>query len=86
MDEHLRALDTAFAHSSAFDPATLEEILRGLADGRGVKAANLIHAVRVAVTGKTVSPGLFEVLALLGRERIHARLGEAVAMISIARG
>ena len=42
------------------------------AEARGVKAATLIHAVRVAVTGKTVSPGLFEVLALLGRERVHA--------------
>ena len=42
-----------------------------------MKAASLIHAVRVAVTGKTVSPGLFEVLALLGRTRVHARLAEA---------
>ena len=37
-----------------------------------MKAAALIHAVRVAVTGKAVSPGLFEVLALLGRDAVHA--------------
>ena len=39
----------------------------------GVKAAALIHATRVAVTGRAVSPGLFEVLELLGRDRSSAR-------------
>jgi glutamyl-tRNA synthetase len=86
MDEHLRALDVAFASVPGFDPATLEATLRGVADERGVKAATLIHAVRVAITGKTVSPGLFEVLALIGREPTHARLAAAVSMISTARG
>jgi len=86
MDEHLRALDDLFTRLAAFDPATLEVALRGLADDRRVKAATLIHAVRVAVTGKTVSPGLFEVLALLGRERTHARLSAAVSMISTTHG
>jgi glutamyl/glutaminyl-tRNA synthetase len=86
MDEHLRAVDAAFASEPAFDPPTLEAALRGVADARGVKAATLIHAVRVAVTGKTVSPGLFEVVALVGRERTHARLAAAVSMISTARG
>ena len=45
-----------------------------MAEARGVKAAALIHAVRVAVTGKAVSPGLFEVVALVGRTRVLARL------------
>ena len=70
MAEHLAALDAAFARLADFDPASIEAALRALAEARGVKAATLIHAVRVAVTGKTVSPGLFEVLALLGRERV----------------
>jgi glutamyl-tRNA synthetase len=86
MDEHLRALDELFMRLTAFDPTTLEAAVRGVADDRRVKAATLIHAVRVAVTGKTVSPGLFEVLALLGRERTHARLSAAISMISAARG
>ena len=76
MAAHLAALDQAFAALPAFDAASTEAALRSLADARGVKAASLIHAVRVAVTGKTASPGLFEVLALLGRERVHARLGK----------
>ena len=39
-----------------------------------MKAGALIHATRVAVTGRAVSPGLFEVLALLGRDRVVERL------------
>jgi glutamyl-tRNA synthetase len=77
MDAHLAAIDAALAALDTIDPASTEASLRALADARGVKAGVLIHAVRVAVTGKTVSPGLFDVLALLGRERVHARLAAA---------
>ena len=77
MDEHLAAVDAAFAALDTFDPIAIEAALRSVADARGVKAASLIHAVRVAMTGKTVSPGLFEVLSLLGRARVHDRLVEA---------
>jgi len=76
MDGHLRVLDAALAALESFEPAALEAALRETAEARGVKAASLIHAVRVVVTGKTVSPGLFEVLALLGRIRVHARFAE----------
>jgi glutamyl-tRNA synthetase len=80
MAEHLPALDAAFRGLATFDPVSLEESLRAVADSRHVKAASLIHAVRVAVTGKSVSPGLFEVLSLLGRERVHRRLSAAVRL------
>ena len=80
MGEHLAALDEAFAALATFDPASLETTLRATAETRGVKAGALIHATRVAVTGKTVSPGLFETLALIGRERVHARLRTAIAL------
>jgi len=76
MDGHLRALDAALAALESFEPAALEATLRETAEARSVKAASLIHAVRVVVTGKTVSPGLFEVLALLGRIRVHARFAK----------
>ena len=69
-----------------FDPASLEASLRLVADARSVKAATLIHAVRVAITGKSVSPGLFDVLSLVGRERTRARLAAAIRMISTVRG
>jgi len=72
--EHLPALEAALSQLPSFDAESIEAALRTTADVRGVKAASLIHACRVAVTGKSVSPGLFEVLTLLGRARVHARL------------
>jgi len=74
LQEHLVAFDAACAELGRFDSPSIEAALRLVADARGVKAASLIHAVRVAVTGKAVSPGLFEVLSLLGRLRVHTRL------------
>jgi glutamyl-tRNA synthetase len=71
---------------ATFDPASTEAALRTTADATGVKAATLIHAVRVAVTGKTASPGLFEVLSLVGRDRTRARLAAALRQISVANG
>ena len=67
---------------SSFDASSAEAALRSVADSRGVKAATLIQAVRVAVTGGSVSPGLFEVLVLLGRERSIQRMHTAVRLIS----
>ena len=86
MRDHLLALDALFAELSTFDPQSIEAGLRALADSRGVKAGSLIHAARVSVTGKTVSPGLFETLALVGRERVRARLAAAVELASSSRG
>lgn len=76
----LQMLDSALADLPAFDAPTTEAVVRSLAEQAGLKAAALIHAVRVAVTGRTASPGLFEVLELIGRERVQARLAAAVAM------
>ena len=77
----LSDLRAAFAIAPSFDKAALETQLRAVADRSGVKAAALIHATRVAVTGRAVSPGLFEVLELLGRERTLVRLDRALLAI-----
>jgi glutamyl-tRNA synthetase len=71
---HLKALAEALAALPEFDVTSTEAALRQVAEGRGLKAGTLIHAVRVAVTGTAVSPGIFEVLALVGRPRVLARL------------
>ena len=84
MAEHLVALNDAFDAAETFDVQTLEKILRTTADARSVKAATLIHAVRVAVTGKIVSPGIFDVLALLGRQPVHKRIAFAARVASHA--
>jgi glutamyl-tRNA synthetase len=74
----LRELRAAFDALDPFDKTTTEQTLRGVAERHSLKPAALIHATRVAVTGRAASPGLFEVLELLGRvatvERIDAAL------------
>jgi glutamyl-tRNA synthetase len=82
--EPIEALREAFRTVHPFDAPTLESTLRQLADARGLKAATLIHATRVAVTGRSASPGLFEVLELLGRERTLARLSSAIPLATHA--
>ena len=74
----LAELRAAFAATSSFDKVTLEAELRQSAGRLGLKPGALIHATRVAVTGRAVSPGLFEVLELLGRDRALGRLDLAV--------
>ena len=75
---HLEAWCAVLASVEPFTAAPLESALRDLATSRGIKAGVLIHATRVAVTGQAVSPGLFEVLELLGRETTVRRIKDAV--------
>jgi glutamyl-tRNA synthetase len=72
--DHVRALRAALAAVDPFEAAAIEAALREVAGARGVKAAPLIHATRVAATGQAVSAGLFDVVSVLGRERTLARL------------
>jgi glutamyl-tRNA synthetase len=58
-----------------------EACLRALAEEKGVKAGLLINATRVALTGQAVAPGLFEVMAALGQERVVERLHRAAAYL-----
>jgi glutamyl-tRNA synthetase len=79
--DHFSALRHTLASAEPFEQSQLERTTRALAAQRGVKAAALIHATRVAVTGRAASPGLFEVLELLGRERTIARMDDALTLI-----
>jgi glutamyl-tRNA synthetase len=74
MNHYLKALESL----DPFDPENLEETLRHITNEAGEKAAVLIHAVRLAVTGFSVSPGLFELLSLLGKKVVIRRLKKAV--------
>jgi glutamyl-tRNA synthetase len=72
--EQLRArLDAVPWEHDALDRTT-----RGLAEELGLSAAKVIHPLRVAVTGRQHSPGMFEVLVLLGKNRSLARLEKAI--------
>ena len=79
---HLAAWRDRLREVDSFTAAPLESALRDLAAARGLKAGPLIHATRVAVTGQAVSPSLFEVLELMGRDRVVARLLEADGLIA----
>jgi glutamyl-tRNA synthetase len=81
---HVTALAEALRAVDPFDEPTVEAAVRGAATASGIKAGALIHATRVALTGRTTSPGIFEVLVLLGRERSVARL-ERLAEFLAAR-
>ncbi len=70
------------ARLEPFEEEPLEETLRGLAAGLGWKVGQLLMPIRVAVTGRTVSPGLFETLAVLGRKRSLGRLDRAIATLA----
>jgi glutamyl-tRNA synthetase len=77
---HLAAVRDMCAATDPFTAAALEPALRGLATARGAKAGVLIHPTRVAVTGRAESPGIFEVLELIGRDRALARIDRALAL------
>jgi glutamyl-tRNA synthetase len=74
LESHLAVWRDRLAAVEPFDAAEIEAALRALAAERGIKAGVLIHATRVAVTGQAVSPGLFDVLVVAGRERVLRRL------------
>ena len=67
------------AAAPQFDAASLETLLSEFVAAEGIQVGDIIHAVRVAVTGKGVGFGLFETLAILGKERSVARLTQALA-------
>jgi glutamyl-tRNA synthetase len=79
----LVAAHAALADAEGWDVATIESALRAaLVDGLGLKPKHAFGPVRVAVTGRTVSPPLFESLELLGRRRTLVRLDAALARLS----
>jgi glutamyl-tRNA synthetase len=72
----------ALAAASEWSAGTLEEALRGVAERRGLGAGKLFQPLRVALTGSSVSPGIFDVLMLLGRERSLARIATALQVLA----
>jgi glutamyl-tRNA synthetase len=82
MAAHIAVLAARLAELSPFDERHVESVVRGTAADRGIKAGALIHGVRVALTGRTASPGLFEVLVLLGREETIERLNALLTFLA----
>ena len=69
----------ALAGAADFEQATIEGALQGVIERRGAKPRQVYQPLRVALTGTTISPGIFESLALLGREESLRRIDAALA-------
>lgn len=82
--ENIPVLEKCIAALEAdneFTLASTEQIYNQLAEEIGISLGKLIHPTRLALTGRTVSPGMFDVMVLLGKERTVARLKKAVEYI-----
>lgn len=77
----LRKLREQLAAAEPFDSATLEKRLHDFVAAEGIKIGQIVHALRVAATGKAIGPGLFDCLAILGRETCLSRIDAAIARV-----
>jgi glutamyl-tRNA synthetase len=76
--ENLARAREALAAVEPWDQAGVERALTAVVDELGVKPGKLYQPIRVAITGTTVSPGIFESVALLGRDETLARIDRAL--------
>jgi glutamyl-tRNA synthetase len=76
----LRDLHAAFASLPTFAASSLEEATRSFAEARGIKLGAVAQPLRAALTGTSVSPPVFEVAAVLGRDEALARLADAAGI------
>lgn len=78
----LQELASRFERVEPFSHDSLERALVGLSDERGIKKAALIHPTRLAVSGMSVGPGLYDLLATLGKKEVIERMKKTVDYIS----
>jgi len=80
----LEAVAQALEPVEPFEPDRIEAALAPLLDRFGLKPGRLYQPIRVAITGSSISPGIFESLAALGRERSIQRIRAAVGRLAAA--
>jgi glutamyl-tRNA synthetase len=83
--ELLEATRDSLTAAASWDAQPLEDSLRALAESRGTAAGKIFQPLRLALTGVTASPGIFDVLVMLGRARSLARIDAAVQFLDRAR-
>ena len=79
---HLLALKDRLAAVAPFEAGAVEQAARALIAEQGWDAKELIHPARVAVTGRSVSPPLFEVMAIIGKDKVLSRLEHAATQLA----
>jgi len=79
--EPLERIHRQLTSISDFNEKALEDAFRSVMAESGLKLGKIAQPVRVALTGKTVSPGIFEVIAIIGRSRTLERIQAAISYI-----
>jgi glutamyl-tRNA synthetase len=77
----LKRIENVLKDTTIFGAEKLEEIIRNLAELMSIKAGDIIHPLRLALTGFTVSPGIFDVMQILGKEVVLRRINKAIDFI-----
>ena len=77
----LASAQKQLAALAEWDAASLEAAIREVAEDSGVKLGKIAQPLRAALTGRTTSPGIFDVLALLGRDESLARIADQMEPI-----
>ena len=81
-EEPLRLLRENFESLTTFDEPALEGAFAAVMEQTGLKLGKIAQPVRVALTGKTASPGIFEIVSIIGKEAVLRRLDEALKWIA----
>jgi len=84
--EPLRLLAAKLGATADFSEKSLETVFMAVMDETGLKLGKIAQPVRVALTGRTASPGIFEIISILGAERVILRLEKAVRYIEALDG
>lgn len=79
--EYLSKAKERLAALSDFTLETTETAYRDLSEELGIKAAEIIHPTRLAISGRTMGPGLFDIMVILGKEKTLERMERAVQYI-----
>ena len=82
MAPRLQALKDRLSRLPSFETAAVEQTMREMVAEQQLDSKDLIHPARVAVTGRAVSPPLFEVMSILGKEKVLSRLEHAATNLA----
>ena len=86
LSQEFKILIEDFGQIKNFDHESVEGVFRKTIEKLNIKSKALIHPLRAAVTGLLVGPGLFEVMALLGKKRVCDRLAKAIEFMGKTKG
>ena len=76
--ERVKALTDRLEQLTSFTHASIEEALKKLAEELNVKAGQIVHPTRYALSGRSVGPGLYEMMEVLGKDTVIRRMKSAL--------